>query len=332
MESSQFSPRIMAVAFVCACIVLVMACSRQAGTEGPETKPQATSDGREAAAERALQEAALAALDTDELRMRGQQALRAQRIYAPAGDNAMEYYIALRKRSAEPDASAESALMDLQPYAVIAAEQAIARADFVEAERLHGLIAAADPLAPSLERIARGIELGRQLESEQEQASAAAVIDEETIATAPTEQARVSPAPEKLVAAIPVSTPSGADDTKPVVLTTPRAAVAEVPTLAAAPASQPPPQQRPSSLDEPIALRSPQPAYPNEERRFGSVVEVTATFTINADGSVGDIQASGNGGVRSAVFERSVKMALRRWQFVPAAQSQTVTRRFTFKP
>ena len=55
---------------------------------------------------------------------RGRQALREQRIYTPAGDNAMEYYIALRKKSDKPDASAESALMDLQPYAVIAAEQA----------------------------------------------------------------------------------------------------------------------------------------------------------------------------------------------------------------
>ena len=60
----------------------------------------------------------------------------------------MEYYIALRKKSDKPDASAESALMDLQPYAVIAAEQAIGREDFLEAERLRALIAAADPQAP----------------------------------------------------------------------------------------------------------------------------------------------------------------------------------------
>ena len=53
--------------------------------------------------------------------------MREQRIYTPAGDNAMEYYIALRKKTEKPDPSAESALMDLQPYAVIAAEQAIGR-------------------------------------------------------------------------------------------------------------------------------------------------------------------------------------------------------------
>jgi protein TonB len=73
----------------------------------------------------------------------------------------MEYYIALRKKTEKPDPSAESALMDLQPYAVIAAEQAIGRKDYLEAERLRALIAAADPQAPSLARIADAIAKGK---------------------------------------------------------------------------------------------------------------------------------------------------------------------------
>jgi protein TonB len=51
--------------------------------------------------------------------------------------------------------------MDLQPYAVIAAEQAIGRKDYIEAERLRALIAAADPQAPSLARIADAIAKGK---------------------------------------------------------------------------------------------------------------------------------------------------------------------------
>ena len=70
-----------------------------------------------------------------------------------AGDNAMEYYLALREKSETPDASAESALIDLMPYAIIAAEQAIGREDFVEAERLRALIEKTDAQAPALPRI-----------------------------------------------------------------------------------------------------------------------------------------------------------------------------------
>lgn len=92
-----------------------------------------------------------------ELRKRAQRALRDQRIYAPAGDNAIELYVALRGGSTTPDPDAQGALMELQPYAVIGAEQALARGDLLEAERLRQLVAATDPVAPSLGRIADAI-------------------------------------------------------------------------------------------------------------------------------------------------------------------------------
>jgi hypothetical protein len=117
------------------------ACSKSQPRRTAPTAATAAADraANQAAQQAAQQAAALAALSADELKNRGRQALREQRIYSPAGNNAMEYYIALRKKSAKPDASAESALMDLQPYAVIAAEQALTRQDFIEAERLRSL-------------------------------------------------------------------------------------------------------------------------------------------------------------------------------------------------
>ena len=108
----------------------------------------------------------------------------------------MEYYIALRKKSAKPDASAESALMDLQPYAVIAAEQALTRQDFIEAERLRSLIAAADPQAPSLARIADAIAKGQSLAAQQ-QAAEATRTDEQAKAA---EAARLKAAQDALTA------------------------------------------------------------------------------------------------------------------------------------
>ncbi len=69
--------------------------------------------------------------------------------------------LALRKKSDKPDGNSESALMDLMPYTVIAAEQAIGRYDFVEAERLRALLERADPQAPALGRIAEAITTGK---------------------------------------------------------------------------------------------------------------------------------------------------------------------------
>jgi protein TonB len=59
---------------------------------------------------------AVAAMSADQLRESASTALREQRLYAPAGNNAMEYYLALRDK-APSDPAVASALTDLMPYA-----------------------------------------------------------------------------------------------------------------------------------------------------------------------------------------------------------------------
>jgi hypothetical protein len=82
-------------------------------------------------------------------------AMRGQHLFSPAGDNAIEYALEGRTVAGDPKRGAEfeSALMDLLPYAIIAAEQASARHDQTELARLIGLIARADPQAPALARL-----------------------------------------------------------------------------------------------------------------------------------------------------------------------------------
>lgn len=273
---------------------------------------------------------ALAALSAEELKTRGRQALREQRIYSPAGNNAMEYYIALRKKSDKPDASAESALMDLQPYAVIAAEQAIGRADFLEAERLRLLIAAADPQAPSLTRIADAIAKGQAAAAQQatveETRTAAQIAAEEAARQKAAEDARALQA-----AAAATQSQTEAAATAPTQAPVQQQAPPPEPVVAA-----PPPVQRPtpqaaaprSAANELVAVSTPQPAYPPEAARSGTAGQVVVSFTVNSDGSVSDID------IISArprgVFERNVQAAVRRWRFQPIAGSQTVTRTFDF--
>lgn len=268
--------------------------------------------------------AALAALEPAELKKRGSQALREQRLYAPAGNNAMEYYLALRKKSAKPDASAESALMDLAPYAVIAAEQALSREDFIEAERLRTLIADADPQAPSLSRITDAIAKGK-VQAAQRQTQEAARADQ-LAKTA--EQARLKAAQQ--ASAPPPAAPVSAPAPPPAPAASTQAAPPPAAPVVAAPTPTPPPPAAPARSNVPVPVSTPQPAYPPEALRARAAGQVVVTFTVNADGSVSNIDIVS--AKPRGMFERSVQSTVRRWQFQPGGASQTVTRTFTFSP
>ena len=303
------------------------------------TAPSPADAAADAAAAQAAQAqaAALAALSVDELRNRGRQALREQRIYAPAGDNAIEYYLALRKKSAKPDASAESALMDLSPYAVIAAEQAIARNDFSEADRLRSLIAAADPQAPSLGRIADAIKEGRAAlaaappppaEKTPEQLRAEQEARDKAAADARALQAAAAAAAAKREAEAAAQAPAPAE---------PAPTPPQQQAQQAAPAPvQPPPQTRPAPVQPArpantlVAVSTPEPMYPPQARRMRTSGEVVLSFTVQTDGSVGDIDIV-SARPRGA-FERSAQAAVRRWRFEPVSTPQRITRTFAFQP
>ncbi len=323
------------------------ACSKPPATTAAPAAAQAVAaaDAAQAAAKAAAEQqaAALAALSADELKARGRKALREQRIYSPAGNNAMEYYLALRKKSEKPDASAESALMDLQPYAVIAAEQALAKEDFDEAERLRALIAAADPQAPSLGRIGDAIAKGRAAllarTSDAATQTAAQAVADETAKTKAADKARTDEAAAAAAAralttpsAVPVSPlpqgPAPQNNPEPVVTAPP----------AAPPQQQaPPPRPQPAAPSRPppptgnlVAVNTPEPVFPPEARRSRTAGQVVVSFTVNADGSVGDVN------VVSArprgVFERNVQNAVRKWRYQPMPGAQNVTRTFDFAP
>src|SRR6478735_12464921 len=232
------------------------ACGKKEEAAAPAV---AAATAQQAAAEAAAanaaaqQAAALAALSADELRNRGRQALREQRIYTPAGDNAMEYYIALRKKTDKPDPSAESALMDLQPYAVIAAEQAIGRKDWIEAERLRALIAAADPQAPSLARIAESIAKGKASAAQEEALAATRTADEAKAA----EEARLKAEADAKTAAEANQAAAAAAVARP-----PPAAAASTPV-------EPPPAPVAARAEPEPAAPRPEPAAPPPTRAAG---------------------------------------------------------------
>ncbi len=282
---------------------------------GPSAEEVAAQEAAQAA------EAALATLSAEDLKSRGSSALREQRLYAPAGDNAMEYYLALRARSAKVDPLAESALIDLMPYAIIAAEQAINREDFAEADRLRGLIEKTDPQTPSLPRITDSIAKGQA--SAADRVAQEAAREEQRLRDAEAAAQRAAAAAAAAAAApapTPEPTPTPAQPAPTPATPAPVAAQPVTPAPAARPAPRP---------TTPVGIRTPQPAYPAQAARSGITGEITVEISIEADGSVSDVRV-----VRAqprGAFEREVLATVREWRFQPMDQPATMTRTFTFR-
>lgn len=292
------------------------------------TAPEAAPGAQAAEAVQATAEA-LATLTAEDLREKGNAALRDQRLYSPAGENAMEYYLALRQKSEQPDVSAESALIDLMPYALIASEQAINDQEFGEAERLLELMARTDPEAPSLSRIRDAIASGRTAaadrvrldaeRTERERLAAEQRARQEAAATAPTPAPTPTPAPDATATA-------AAPEPAPAVVEPPPAPVVATPTPAAPPAAAAP---APARTAAPRPISTPQPPYPREAARSRASGMVVVQYTIGADGRVTDVIV-----LRSrprGLFERTVQDTVATWRFEAPGEPVTQTRTFDFR-
>ena len=113
------------------------------GKEQPAEQAATTAATAPAATPATAVSSQVAAMTADQLREAASKAYAENRLYAPAGDNAVEYYLALRDKT-QGDAAVASALTDLLPMTVIAIEQSVNRDDFSEANRLSALLEKAD--------------------------------------------------------------------------------------------------------------------------------------------------------------------------------------------
>ena len=123
-----WAPIALTVAVACA----MTACKKDDASTG---QPAAQQQAAAAPTPESVVSASVSAMSVDQLREAANKAYNDNRLYAPAGNNALEYYLALRDKQ-PGDAGAASALSDLLPMTVIATEQGIAREDFQEAARL----------------------------------------------------------------------------------------------------------------------------------------------------------------------------------------------------
>ncbi|HET6435393.1 MAG TPA: energy transducer TonB [Xanthomonadaceae bacterium] len=279
----------------------------------------------------------VAAMDVDALRQAARKAQAEQRLYAPAGDNAVEYYLALRDK-APGDPGVASALTDLMPYTVIATEQSINREDFAEAQRLYALLEKADPNAPALPRLKDSIARQQQAvaqRAEQEKVKA----EEEAKRQAELEKQRAADQQRaQQQAAQQLAAQQAEQQRQEQARQAEQQRQAEAAAAAQRAAQQRPAQQpaqtaaaRPSaSASDLRPISTPAPRYPTEAYRAGTSGEVQVEFTVAADGSVSDVRVVRANPPR--VFDREAVSAVKRWRFQPIGAPVTTRRTISFNP
>ncbi|GAA4856775.1 energy transducer TonB [Luteimonas vadosa] len=320
-------------------LVAFVACSVAACKKDEAAGPAADAPADAATAEQQVDEAsaALAALTPEQLREKARTAYAESRLYAPAGDNAMEYYLALREK-VPGDAGVSSALTDLMPMVVIATEQSRDREDFAEAQRLYVLIDKANSQHPSLERLKRTIaeaqstaaqraeqaelsaeqeaerqkqlaeERERQQQQQQQQAAQQLAAQQAAEQRAAEQRAAEQRAAQQRAAEQTAAQPAPAQP---------------APARPAQPATPPP-------SNELRAVSTPAPEYPADAYRSRQSGEVEVEFTVNPDGSVSNARVVRSN--PSRVFDRAALSAVRQWRFQPVGAPVTTRRSIAFNP
>jgi protein TonB len=249
---------------------------------------------------------------------RAERALAEGRMLAPAGDNAVEHYL---DACAQPPecVRARAALAELQPYVLIAAEQAIARGDGREAERLQALIARIDPGAPALPRLRASLDA---LVRAQEAA------DAEGVASAAPPPAQRSPGLQPAVAADPAPAPAtpSVRAPEPPSPAAPALAVVAQPRSSIAAAA---PSPEVAQVRAPRLVQDAQPRYPLPALRARIEGEAQVAFTIQPDGSVRNARLLSS--TPPGMFEASALAVAQRWRFEATGRAHDSSRTVRFR-
>lgn len=281
--------------------------------------------------------AKVTAMTADQLREAASKAYAENRLYAPAEDNAVEYYLALRDKSPGDVAAVSSALGDLLPMTVIAIEQSVNRDDFSEANRLAALLEKADGQHPALARLKASIaaqqataaQRAQQLTAEEE-AKRQADLEKQRLADQKKQQedaakklaaqeasqkqaadkAAADKAADRVAAERAAADKANADR---------RAAEQRAAAAAAAPAAS---DLRPISM--------PAPKFPPEALRAGTAGSVLVEYTVGTDGTVTAARVVRSN--PSRIFDREAVNAVRKWRFQPVGAPVTTRREISFNP
>ena len=301
--------------------LLILALAGCGGSQAPSAQEASVPTAGDAA----LPAPVLEQMEIQPLRARAEAALREQRLHTPAGDNAVEYYLALRER--EPDAGVAAALAELQPYVLISSEQALGQQQLDEARRLIGLLARMDAHAPALPRLRESLRVAQEKADRDEGAR----IAEAAKPVAPPAAAAAAPATalaRTVSPGAPLSAATPANATTPANAAPPPA---PEPVAPKEPTSPPVVAARtePAPTALPRLLRDAAPRYPLAARNRRIEGSVQVAFTIQPDGSVTDVRTVS--AQPEGLFEQAALAAAARWQFEATPRRVSTTRTLTFQ-
>ncbi len=266
-------------------------------------------------------------LSVDQLYREARKALAEQRMVMPAGNNALEYYLAILEK--EPgNSGAQEALRELFPFASGTAEQEINLGNLDEATRIVAQLAKADPSNYTLTILRSKLDAKKKLMERELAAQEAAAAA--TAAAAAARQATPTPA----------ATPEAPAATAPAPASAPAPAAAATPTPPAptpAPVVAPPPSAPAPASGESrdvAVLNAASPGYPPQAARNRTEGWVEVEFTVTADGQVSNARVVSSDPPR--VFDREAVRSIERTTFRPRMENgtpvnATVRRRIEFK-
>jgi protein TonB len=251
-------------------------------------------------------------------------AFREGRYVAPAGNNALEYYLRVLEKDPN-NQTAKDALREMFPFATPVVEQNINVGNVDEALREIDMLAKADPSNYTLTILRSKLDAKKkQVETEQKQQAAAAAVAAARAAN-PAAPTAPAPAPETTASAGTTATTGAAH---PAAAPPPVAAAAPPPAPTPAPAA-PVGESHPAEL-----VKSAAPEYPREAYIKHTEGWVEVEFTVTPDGTVTNATVAGANPPR--VFNEAAMRAVQRWTFKPKLDNgkpveERMKRRIEFK-
>lgn len=269
----------------------------------------AAKTGKSTAAKAPPPPANVAAMSTSELLSEASKAIKDQRLLAPAGNNAFEFYLKVLDR--QPDNQvAKDALREIFPFAANAAEQVINEGDYAEANREIALLSKADPDNYTLTILRSKMDARRKVKELQAQAEQLAAQKQAAAAKAAT-AAKEQQAQQDLLAKQQAAAKQAAAA---------EAARQQAQTEAAQQKSEPAAKPK-VSIQEPVLVKKVTPRYPAAAARMRRQGWVIVQFTVGVDGKVHDASVADSS--PRHVFDREALRAVERWEFKPALRNGT---------
>ncbi len=313
---------------------------RGSSTSAPPVQPPARgSTALPAATEPTTAPAGAEQLNVEQLLKESSTALKEQRLVAPAGNNALEFYLQILEKEPKNQAALD-ALRELLPFATGAVEQNINAGQLDEAKRVIDLLAKNDPANYTLTILRSRMEAKRKVvDREQAQLAAAAAAAAAANKPVPTTTGTNPLPPPKPATTTPSDgNPTAVSPPKPAPSSTDRVASSSPPVAVPPPSTQtspPPPVTTPAGeTHDVVVVKTVPPEYPRDAVRKRQEGWVEVEFTVTTEGQATDARVVSS--EPGSVFDHEAVRAVQRWTFKPKMENgkpeaSRVKRRIEFK-